>query len=110
MKAIRKLKDCLLQKAKREKNSNGFSIENFEDVENYKVVIQELVDEISATIYGANIQKTYRISSPYYNLERFLFTKLTDDKDNISYYYVVIDTKRYKIVSVKSKWIDIQLL
>lgn len=110
MKAIRKLKICLLQKAKREKNNNGFSVETFEDVENYKVVMQELIDEISATIYGANIQKTYRISSPYCKLESFLFTKLTENKDNISYYYVVIDNKRYKIVSVKSKWADIQLL
>lgn len=110
MKAIRKLKVGLLQKSKREKTSNGFNIESFEDIESYKIVMQELVDEISATIYGANIQKTYRISSPYYKIERFLFTKLTENKDNISYYYIVIDSKRYKIVSVKSKWIDIQLI
>lgn len=110
MTQLRRLKKCELQRAEKQKQSNGTYIDIFNSVDNYKVVLQELIDEVSASVYGANINKTYRVNSPYNKLENYLATKLVNKEDNISKYYVLIDSKRYKVLSVKSKWIDIELI
>lgn len=108
---LRKLRTCILQKSIKEKQANGTYIDKYVDVDCYKISLQELLDEVSANIYGANINKTYRISSPYNKLEFFLSTKLVDNnEDNISKYFIYYNNKRYKIVSVKMRWIDIELL
>lgn len=110
MSQLRRLKDCILQTSNKVKQTDGNFIESYIDVKPYKITLQELVDAVSASVYGANISKTFRINSPYHNLENYLSTKVSNDKDNISKYYILIDNKRYKIVSVKLKWIDIELL
>lgn len=110
MKQLRRLKDCELQKSIKKKQANGTYISDYETISKYKIVLQELIDQVSASVYGANINKTYRVSSPYNCLENFMKTKSTDGEDNISKYYLLIDTKRYKIVSVKNKYLDIELV
>lgn len=107
---LRRLKECILQICKKNKQLNGTYVNTYEDVKKYKIISQELTDEVSASIYGANINRVYRISSPYSSLENYLYDKVSDTEDNISNYFIFMNNKRYKIVSVKSKWIDIELI
>ncbi len=108
--ALRNLKSCKLKKAIQEKQPNGVVKDSYCDVSSYNVSIQELTDEVSASIYGANIIRTYRVMSPLKALEKFLFTKLNNTPDNISKYYLFIDGKQYKIVSVRTNWVDVELI
>ena len=111
MTQLRRLQNCILQNSIKEKQKNGTYKDSYIDVKPYKIVLQELMDQVSASIYGANINKTYRITSPYHSLENYLITKLTNNsEDNISRYFILFKDNRYKIVSVKSGWIDIELL
>lgn len=107
---LRKLKDCTLQLSTKNKQKNGNFIDSYSDIGKYKISIQELTDQVSANVYGANINKTYRISSPYGILEYYLIEKVNNKEDNVSKYFVLIDNKKYKVISVKSRWIDIELL
>lgn len=107
---IRDLIDCELQISDKIKQSNGISIVTYQKIKDYKIALKELIDEVSASIYGANINKTYRICSPHAELEKFLSSKLNNTNDNISKYYILINEKRYKIISVKFKWVDIELI
>lgn len=107
---LRRLKPCTLQIASKVKQKNGTFIDTYENKEDYKGILQELNDEVSANVYGANINKTFRLSTPYNKLENYLSTKLNNSEDNISKYYLLIDSKRYKVISVKSKWVDIELI
>ncbi len=110
MSQLRRLKPCELKIIKSVKNSNGTFKDSYVKVDSYRVTLQELTDEVSANIYGAKINNTYRISSVNHLLELYLSSKSTDGNDNISKYVIFLNDKKYKIVSVKSKWIDIELL
>lgn len=110
MKQLSKLKTITLQKSEKQIQDNGVKIDTYIDIDNYKVILQELTDEISASIYGADINRTYRVSSVRQLLEIYLKPKLNNTSDNISKYFLLIEDTRYKIVSVKKKWIDIQLV
>lgn len=107
---LRYLKDGTLYKIYSLKNNNGTRSKKREKVEKYKIELQELTDEVSASIYGANINKTYRIISPHHKLEAFLYTKLGNESDNISKYEILYNSKYYKIVAVKKNWVDIELI
>lgn len=107
---LRYLKKATVQKATRTKQPNGTYTETLEKVKNYKVQEMELDDAISASIYGANINKMLRIKSPKKDLEKFLQSKVSNKEDNISYYYIFIDSQKYKIVSVNSKGADLELV
>ena len=52
-----KLETITLKNASKEKQSNGVYKDTYKDVLNYKVWIQSLDDEVSASIYGANLYK-----------------------------------------------------
>lgn len=110
MKQLRRLNECVLQKSIKEKQDNGTYKDSYIDIDEYKITLQELTDQVSANIYGANINKIYRITSPYHKLENYLLTKLTNNNDNISKYFVYLKSNRYKVISLKTKWIDIELL
>ena len=107
---LRYLENAYLKKATKTKQENGTYIETFIDVEIYRVQEQELDDEISASIYGANINKMLRIKSVRNELENYLYTKVNNKQDNISFYYIEINNRRYKIVSVNAKGIDLELV
>ena len=106
---LSRLKPAVLKVSTKIKQANGSSIEEYTKVDDYKVILQELVDEVSASVYGANLNKTYRASSPRQTLEIYLQSKLNNTSDNISKYYLFIKNKKYKIVSVKENWVDIEL-
>lgn len=100
-----------LLKATKEKQKNGTYINIYDTIDKYKVKKLNITDdEVSATIYGANITKMLRISSPSRNLENFLMSKVGNQQDNISYYYIKINNNIYKINSVSQEKIDIELI
>ena len=103
-----RLKPAILKVTTKTKQANGSYVETYSKVADYKVILQELVDEVSASIYGANLNKTYRVSSPRRTLEIYLRSKLNNTSDNISKYCLFIQNKQYKIVSVKEHWVDIE--
>lgn len=107
---LRKLKTITLKKSIQVKQANGSRIEEYETIGDYKASKQELDDQISANIYGANIVNMLRIKSPLSNLEELLKSKVNNKNDNISKYFIFIDDSKYKIKSVNSKGIEIELI
>ena len=105
---LRYLVDISLKKANKEKQKNGVSISTYKEIKKYKVQKKDLTaDEISASIYGANVSKMYRINSPKKDLEKYLLPKVDNTEDNVSKYFIFLDNIKYQIVSVKENWIDI---
>lgn len=107
---LRRLKECLLLFNSPEKQANGTYKDSYTEIKSYKVIKQELQDEISASIYGANVNKTIRISSIRNELEKYLKNKVGNNQDNVSKYFIVLENKKYKIVSPKENWIDVELI
>lgn len=110
MKQLRRLTPVTLQMATRKKEDNGATTVSYSDVASYNVIQQEITDDVSASIYGANIIKMKRLTSPRLTLEKFLNGCNNDGSDNLSYYYIVIGDKRYKITAVYTNWIDVEFI
>lgn len=108
MKLIRNLIEVKLLKAIKTKASNGTYIKTFNYINSYNIEKQDLTDEVSATIYGASIDKMLRISSPLNDLEKYLIPKVENEADNISLYYIQIGNVKYKINSVKESGITLE--
>lgn len=107
---LRYLETATIKKATKSKQENGTYKETLTIVKSYRVQEQELNDEISASIYGANVYKMLRIKSVNKELEDFLYTKVNNKQDNISLYYIFINSKKYKIVAVNTSGIDLELI
>ena len=108
---LRYLVPITLKKATKIKNANGTYSNTYEIISNHNVQAQNLMDDsVSATIYGAKINKMLRLSSPLGNLEEYLIPKVENQQDNISDYYIFIKDKTYKITSVSNDRIDIELV
>ena len=110
MKQLRYLESIELDKLTRAKQDNGAYKETYAKQSDYLVQFEEISDAVSASIYGAKIDRMYRISSPKHVLEGVLFSLMNVSSDNISLYSVLYGGSRYKIVAVKNNWIDIELL
>lgn len=108
MKLIRYLKEVSLLKSTKVKQPNGVYVKSYTEIGTYNVKIDELQDEVSATIYGANIDKMLNISDALGVLSCYLSPKVENTNDNISLYFIQIDNTLYKIVSVKKKSINIE--
>lgn len=108
---LRYLKPITLKKAEKQKQSNGTYKNTYNVISVHNVQLQNITDdEVSATIYGSNINKMLRLSSPLGKLEEYLLPKVDNKEDNISYYYIFIGTRIYKIVAVAEDRIDIELV
>lgn len=107
---LRYLEKVILKKSIIVKQPNGSRIEEYETIDIYEVQKQELDDQISASIYGANIVNMLRIKTPLSNLENLLKSKVNNTTDNISKYFIFMNETKYKIKSVNSKGIDIELV
>jgi hypothetical protein len=108
MKLVRYLKKAELMKAKKEKQPNGAIVNTFETIKTYRVQVRELNDEVSATVYGANISKMKQVSTALKDLEEFLTSKLDNKEDNVSLYYLKIDGTRYGIKAVQESGVTIE--
>ena len=104
---LRYLENVVLKKATKTKQNNGTYINVYTKIDDYNVQIEELTDAISASIYGATINKMYRISSPLKALETYLKPKINNSDDNLSLYFIEYNNGLYKITAVRSNWIDI---
>lgn len=107
-KQLTRLISCDLNKVTKITTSDGDRTETSMKVGTYSIITQELSDEISANIYGANLNKIRRISSVHNILEILLRSKLNNSQDNISKYRIIFNGEVYKITDVKSKYIDIE--
>ena len=97
-----------LMKANKHITPTGIKkVEDYTKIGDYSVQEQILEDVISATIYGADINKMKRIASPLHDLEAYLLPKVENKEDNISTYYIFMDDKQYKITAVRSYYLDI---
>ena len=105
---LRYLKNITLKKSIKEKQSNGINIETYKTIKLFRIQIQELTDEVSASIYDLNINKIIHIKSHLNELENYLMLKLNNNSDNVSKYFLFLNNTKYKINSVKSNWIDIE--
>ena len=110
MKQLRHLEEITLYSVTKSKQSNGAYLETLTSVGVYKVQFQELTDELSASLYGANIDRMSRISSVHNELESYLLSLIAPVSDNFSDYRIVHGDLKYRIVVVKKHWIDIELL
>lgn len=107
---LRYLEEVILKKSVIVKQTNGSRIEEYKTLGEYQVQKQEIDDQISASIYGASIVNMLRIKTPLSDLEKLLKSKVNNTTDNISKYFVFINEAKYKIKSVNSKGIDIELV
>lgn len=105
---LRYLESVELVLATKTKQANGTYIDTYTKIADYSIQKQELTDEVSASIYQADINKIARIKSINSELEGYLKGKVNNESDNVSKYFIIIDEVKYKIISVKEKWVDIQ--
>lgn len=107
---IRYLKSVSLMKADKIKQSNGTYVNEYTKVNDYRITEQTLESDVDAQIYGADINKMLRLTSPNNKLEKELLSKLNNEADNISKYYVFDNGIKYKIVAVTPSKVDIERL
>lgn len=68
---------------------DGDRIEKYEKIFKAEGAIQYLAsDEVAQSVYGANLDKTYRFKSIYNDLEPFLLEKTNNFPDNLTKYLV----------------------
>lgn len=108
MKLLRYLEEISLCKLTKVKQPNGSYINDYKLVSKYKVQKQSLSDQVSATIYGANITKMFKISTPLLSLEHYLLPKVDNKEDNISLYAIKLNDNMYRIRSVLDSGIEIE--
>lgn len=107
---LRYLQRATLKEAVKVKQKNGSSISKYKDIKDYNFIQQDLTDEVSASIYGADINKMMRIRTPRAELENYLLPKVNNTSDNISNYFIFIDNVGYRIKAVTKAKIDIDRL
>ena len=108
---IKNLEKATLKKAIKEKTQTGnIIISSYEKIDDYRIQEQTLQDEVTSTIYGADVNKMLRIASPLHRLERYLLPKVDNIDDNVSFYYLFYKGIQYKIVAVRDYYIDIKRL
>lgn len=72
----------------------------------YDAGVQYLDDSVAASIYGAEVTKTYRVSSLHSDLEKLLLPKINNNPDNLSNYLISYQDNKFKIQRVTPKYID----
>ena len=106
---IKNLSKCTLKKATKEKSSTGNLIDTgYTIISDYRIQEQILQDEITSTMYGADVNKMLRIASPLHKLENYLLPKVDNIEDNVSDYYIFYNDVQYKIIAVRSYYIDLR--
>jgi len=99
---LRYLVDCELQKVTKTQQENGSFVDTYTLIKSYTIETKELSSLTEATLYGADIDKMLYIYSLRSELETFLLTKENNSEDNISNYYISLNSSRYKIVGIRS--------
>ena len=118
---LRFLKPSTLYKATNAIADNGYAVSTFTKIADYLVQTQNIAEynmltrksEIE-THYtqdtGATLNKRLRAQSPRFQLEKYLATKMNTGADNVTLYVLEINGEKYRVNSVKDKWVDIELM
>lgn len=118
---LRFLKPSTLYEASTTIAENGYSVVTYTKIAEFLVQTQNIAEynmltrksEVE-THYsqntGATLGKRMRAQSPRTLLEKYLATKMNVGPDNITRYVLEIGSERFKITSVKDRWIDIELI
>lgn len=106
MKQLIRLEEVGLYNITQTQSSNGDFVKTSTLVKKYQAIIESLTDNVSATVYGAKLNKMVRFSSVNKELENYLFSKYNNTSDNISKYQILYNNNYYKIVSLNKKYID----
>ena len=86
---LTKLTPITLYRIKSTRGKDGDLIEEYENIFEAEGAIQYLAsDEVAMSVYGANLDKTYRFKSIYNDLENFLLEKTNNSPDNLTKYLV----------------------
>lgn len=68
---IKNLDKCELKKAiKLKKGTGNVVVDDYEKINDYRIQEQVLQDEVTSTMYGADVNKMLRVASPLHRLER----------------------------------------
>lgn len=110
MKQIRYLKNIELLKSSRKKQPNGTYIDDYDVINKYNAQLNQLTDEVSASIYGTDVVKMLSVSTALKDLEKLLMTKLNNKDDNIALYYIRYNNFIYKVMSVSEKSIMVEMI
>lgn len=110
MKQLRYLQDVALYHNTPTKQANGATTYTANLVLKCQVQLRELSLETIMSIYGGNVRKVYRISSPRYELETYLNNIYNPSANNVSEYFIVLNNNKFKITSANSKWVDIEMI
>lgn len=106
---IKNLENATLKKAIKTKTSTGNLItSDYEKINDYRIQVDTLQDIITSTMYGSDVNKMLRIATPLHDLESYLLPKVDNIEDNVSNYYIFYKNVIYKIVAVRSFYIDIR--
>lgn len=101
-----RLEDVILYNIIKTTKPDGDPDELFKKVDTYQVSVQYLDDSISAAIYGANVSKTYRISSLNKDLESLLLPTIDNNEDNLTKYCIEYKGNKFNLQRVTPKYID----
>ena len=118
---LRFLKKSTLYVANTTVAENGYGVVTYTKIGDYLVQTQNIAEynmltrksEVE-THYnqdtGATLGMRLRAQSPRFMLENYLRTKMNETADNITNYILEVEGKKYRVNSVKDKWIDIELV
>ena len=82
---LSKLTPVRLYSVTSKRDIDGDKIEEYENIFEADGVVQYLAsDELAFSVYGANLDKTYRFKSIYNDLEPFLLEKTNNSPDNLT--------------------------
>ena len=106
---IKNLDKATLKKGVKERTDTGnLIVSDYIKINDYRIQEQTLQDEVTSTIYGADVNKMLRVASPLHRLERYLLPKVDNIDDNVSDYYLFYKDVQYKIVAVRDYYIDLK--
>ena len=100
------LEDVTLYEVIKGTRPDGDPTENYNEIDTYEAGVQYLDDSVAASIYGANVNKTYRVSSLHFDLEKYLLPKINNSPDNLSNYLIGYLGNKFKLERVTPKYID----
>ena len=95
------LKKIILKKSIKEKQLNGTYINNYRNISEAYIIHNPIEDELSATIYGTDLNRIVRITSKDLEFNNLIKSKLNSNEDNIKMYYIELENVLYTIEMVK---------
>lgn len=87
----------IVYKATKTKQPNGALVNTYTEQMRTYCEHNSLQDQVSATIYGTDINNIIRLTSKDNTLNEFIESKMNSSEDNISMYYIEFKGVKHKI-------------